>query len=609
MKKMLNEIRKAIILIKKTDRTIIAVIIIQAMLNSIYPYVSFVGIAAVIDCIIQEEINKIPYYLTAIVAVQGILSLLRFAADRVYQYKCVKIDEMIKYVLHKNILDIPFEIFQKPQTQEQIKQAESSFIYTGGYIPLLNYLLLLAQSLLSLIVGIAAIVGLCGGVNYRAFNSESKMNIYIFIMTFFLIVLLGYYIIYIVSKKYSDKSERQLSAIMEDEGKLSYYLFQVFNDYEKGKSVRLHKMRELIMGRYNKLFAESKHKNIVLLKINGKINFLTSFLTVMINCIIYAFVIWFSLLGYISIGQITIFINGMDEINAAAANIIRTYRLIQRQFSQLNKYLQIEELAEKETHAEGNKADCFGCSDHKIEFVDVGYKYENSEQWIFRHFNCTLSLDKTISIVGENGAGKTTLIKLLLGLYQPLEGKIFFDDCEISTLDKAVYRSLFSVVFQDFNLYAFPISDNIVAGKKREETMLRTVLEKAGLFGTVQKLPQKADTPLFSYDETGINLSGGERQRLAIARGLYKDALIWIMDEPTSALDPISEAEIFDDLNSILGNKPCIFISHRLSSCQMSDEILVIADGRIEERGNHETLLKEAGLYASMWNEQAKYFN
>lgn len=238
----------------------------------------------------------------------------------------------------------------------------------------------------------------------------------------------------------------------------------------------------------------------------------------------------------------------------------------------------------------------------------MGYKYENSEYWALRHFNYTFTFDRTLSIVGENGAGKTTLIKLLLGLYKPTEGKILLDNCELKKVNEKSYRNLFNVIFQDFNLYAFSIKDNIVAGKEKNDDMIREVLKKVNLYERVQKLPEKEGTPLFSYDENGINMSGGELQRLAIARGLYKNAPMWIMDEPTCALDPISEAEIFDNLKNILGNKPCIFISHRLSSCQMSDNILVLSNGKIEEQGTHKELLKKSGLYATMWEKQAKYF-
>lgn len=135
------------------------------------------------------------------------------------------------------------------------------------------------------------------------------------------------------------------------------------------------------------------------------------------------------------------------------------------------------------------------------------------------------------------------------------------------------------------------------------------VIRQAGLTDTVNSWPQKEHTRLYKNLGDGVNVSGGEAQKIAIARALYKDVPFVIMDEPTAALDPIAEAEIYESFDSLVQGKTAIFISHRMSSCKFCDEIIVFKDGEIVQKGSHEELLKELGLYQQLWNAQAQYYN
>lgn len=134
------------------------------------------------------------------------------------------------------------------------------------------------------------------------------------------------------------------------------------------------------------------------------------------------------------------------------------------------------------------------------------------------------------------------------------------------------------------------------------------VIEQVGLSQTVNSWPEKQHTRLYKNLGDGINVSGGEAQKIAIARALYKEAPFVIMDEPTAALDPIAEAEIYENFNSMIHDKTAIFISHRMSSCKFCDEIVVFENGEIVQKGKHEKLVEEAGLYQSLWNAQAQYY-
>lgn len=209
-----------------------------------------------------------------------------------------------------------------------------------------------------------------------------------------------------------------------------------------------------------------------------------------------------------------------------------------------------------------------------------------------------------------NGSGKTTMIKLLCRLYDPTEGFITLNSIDIKKYDYEEYLSLFSVVFQDFKLFSYTLGQNVAADIDYNSERAEECLVKSGFSERFFKLPKKLDTCLYKdFEEDGMEISGGEAQKNAIARALYKDALFIILDEPTAALDPIAEFEIYSKFNDIVGEKTAIYISHRLSSCRFCDDIAVFDEGKMIQRGSHDTLIMDVeGKYYELWDAQAQYY-
>lgn len=242
-----------------------------------------------------------------------------------------------------------------------------------------------------------------------------------------------------------------------------------------------------------------------------------------------------------------------------------------------------------------------------IEHVDFGYL---SGQQVLNDVTLSVEPGQKIALVGYNGSGKTTLVKLLLRLYDPDSGKIWYHGNDIRDYQVMAYRRSIGSVFQDFKIYAATLKENVLMdvedGSREESYLVEQALYDAHFTLEDNRLSYQIETPLTTeFEKDGINLSGGEAQKVAIARTLYRKQNLIIMDEPSSALDPLAEYRLNQELNEIAKDKTVIFISHRLSTVRDADCIYMMEKGRIVESGTHEELLMRDGKYAAMWKIQA----
>jgi ATP-binding cassette subfamily B protein len=272
----------------------------------------------------------------------------------------------------------------------------------------------------------------------------------------------------------------------------------------------------------------------------------------------------------------------------------------------LYEFLDIPDASYQGTLTTEKRAD----SDYQIEFNNVSFKYPGTENFALKNLNLKFNIGHRMAVVGMNGSGKTTMIKLLCRLYDPAEGEITLNGIDIKKYEYEEYINIFSVVFQDFKLFSFPLGQNTASSVMYDRGKAEKCLDKAGFGVRLTEMPNGLDTPLYKdFEEDGVEISGGEAQKIALARALYKDAPFIILDEPTAALDPIAEFEIYSRFNEIVGEKTAVYISHRLSSCRFCDDIAVFHEGNLIQRGGHETLLADKkGKYYELWNAQAQYY-
>lgn len=247
----------------------------------------------------------------------------------------------------------------------------------------------------------------------------------------------------------------------------------------------------------------------------------------------------------------------------------------------------------------------------ELEVRNVSFRYQSMSKDALHHINLNIKKGEKIALVGKNGSGKTTLVHLLLRLYDPDQGQLLYNGLDIRKLELEVYRDRFGIVFQDFNLYADTIRNNLfLGGESKNEEEISQIIREFGLENKIRALPDGMDTQLTrELSEDGVLLSGGQSQALAICRIYLTDHDIFILDEPTSALDPMAEAKFFENIKNIAAEKTVLFISHRLSSAKIADRIYMMEDGEIVEYGTHAQLMELDQKYAEMFEIQSQYYS
>ena len=258
--------------------------------------------------------------------------------------------------------------------------------------------------------------------------------------------------------------------------------------------------------------------------------------------------------------------------------------------------------------------DCENASPEEalIAFKGVGFSYYGQKHPVLHDISMTIHRNEKIAVVGHNGAGKTTFIKLLMRLYDVSEGKIQYFGRDIKELDLPEYRKLFGTAFQDYQVFAMTVAENVLMRRPegREDYLkAEDCLKRAGVYEKVCRLAHGMDTVLTKeFAEDGAVLSGGELQKIAVARAFAKDYEIAVFDEPSSALDPVAEYRLYENILKGCADKTVLFISHRLSTAVLADRIYLFENGRIVEQGSHEKLMGQNGKYADMFRKQAENY-
>jgi ATP-binding cassette, subfamily B, bacterial len=323
--------------------------------------------------------------------------------------------------------------------------------------------------------------------------------------------------------------------------------------------------------------------------------------------IAYAYIVWRTLVGAFSIGDLTFLAGSFLRLRSLLEGLLLGFSSTAGQALYLNDLFSFFEMRPEILSPEHPLAFPKPIREGFV-FEDVGFRYPGADRWAVRHLDFTLKAGEVVALVGENGAGKTTLVKLLTRLYDPDEGRILLDGRDLRDYDLDQLRGSMGVIFQDFVRYNFTAGDNIAVGRiaaRGDHARIARAARSSQADEVIAGLPAGYRQRIGKRFKNGVELSGGEWQKVAIARAYMREAEVLILDEPTAALDARAEFEVFQRFKELSKGKTAVLISHRFSSVRMADRIFVLADGKVEAAGTHEELLAKPGLYAELFELQA----
>lgn len=408
----------------------------------------------------------------------------------------------------------------------------------------------------------------------------------------------------------SSKNWRELHKKLSNKKRFSWYLKYGLTEWDRIKELRpfnaINNFYKKLVKTQEEIVREElkqKRKYTILETITDIFGVITSVATR-----IWLFIKIISTKGVFGIGNYVFYDNLISKMESSSAAIVNNFGDVVDDMVNIEDYFILVNLKSKlEKPQKAKKIDT--TTPPTIEFRNVSFTYPGKTKQVLTDVNFTLKANNKMAIIGVNGAGKTTLTKLLLRYYDPTKGDIFINGINLKQINIDDWYKTLAIIQQDFNNYPFQAVDNINLriGTKTDPKKLRQAIKSAEA-QFIWELPEKENTLLTRYFEDSVDLSGGQWQKIALARAFYKEAPLLIMDEPTSSIDARAEAEIFNNLWKMQKNKGAIVISHRFSTVRDADVILVLDKGKVIEKGTHNQLMQEKGIYHELFTKQAKSY-
>ncbi|MGI6744524.1 MAG: ABC transporter ATP-binding protein [Eubacteriales bacterium] len=420
------------------------------------------------------------------------------------------------------------------------------------------------------------------------------------------IVLLQNLIVLIINAK-KDKLDHEFDEEMSKNTKRVKYLSELTDDFEAGRDLRIYNGNAMVSDKYSNELLNSRKIEMRKQRCDFLIELAISLLGLGELFLIYLFAINKYAAGGLLLASFILYVSASKQIASSISEIVWVAGVLHTAsiyYDDFDKYLKIEE----KMRNTGTDKPVEGESAPFIEFRNVSFKYPNQTDYAIKDFSCKIDYGEHIAIVGDNGAGKSTFVKLLLRLYDPTDGAIYYKGKNIKEYDYDSYQEIFAPVFQDYVLNAFSIRENLIFDYTEREGLIKGTLQKTGMYDKIMEIGLDR-TYSRRFSEDGVELSGGEEQRLVISRAYCKNSNVVVLDEPTAAIDPLSERKLFQDVFDGIGNTTSIMISHRMSCSKFSSRIFVMERGKLAENGTHSELLNLGGLYASMYRRQAEYYS
>lgn len=561
--------------------------IIVGLVPVAYLYISELFLQSMYNILVDGTKSNYPLIICAIYLVVAVInSILTFYIAK----NIVRISYLVERQLENELINFSNKIelinFENREFHDSYQNA------TNGIQRVSKLLLILPSMLTQIIAAISILVFI------------SKTSI-----VFSVIFFVGTIPLMLLDAKYGRK-RWQLNKEQALENRQEEYYEKILTTDEYGKELRLFSLQNFFYLKWEKLYDKLFNQRMKLVEkklFTGILGQLNTPITILLMLV---FLVKKAGEGVLKVVDINVYVNASQSFAIIIYQLFGTITDTYENLLYMNDYFTfVDKISGGEYEHDSNKIVYTGKNDASlITLKNVSFKYDNSDSYTLKDINLSVNEGEVIAIVGCNGSGKTTLSKILLGIFNPNEGSVTVNNNYICDIK---HESAY--IMQDFVKYNFSVKENIALGNIKEienEKKIYDIAVEAQCDEFVDKFKDNYDTILGKgYDDNGIDLSGGQWQRIGIARGLFANSKLIVLDEPTASLDPKTEAGLYKQIKELTHNHTMIMISHRLGSTKLVDRIIVLDEGRIVEMGTHENLMKENGLYASMYNKQAKWYD
>lgn len=569
-KNYINLYLKSLILVYKSSKILTLFMVLTVPLQAIIPSLTILLANHLLNSLIKENIS----FILGLVVIWGILFILNNILTPLNTLLQGLLTDKLTYEINSSLMKKSKELqsisfFENSDFFDDIELISSE----SSWRPV--NLLVFGTSVISNTISLITMMILL-----------SSFNIWISIAIIIAIIPQG-----IIFYKIQQQAFETLVSNSSESRKLSYYS-NILLSSEFIKEVRLFNSYNFFIDKYKKVF----FKIVESVKKNKLKHFIIStiflFITASISVASFIYIIFGIKNKIFEIGAILVFSNSIIYALQNVSRIVEESSLLYDTLLYMEKYFNFINL--KNNFNLGTKK--FNDNFQKIEFKNVSFKYENSDNYALKNISFCINKGEKIAIVGENGSGKSTMVKLLLKLYNLEEGNIYIDSNDFKDIEINNYRNKFSAVFQDFSKYDLTLDENIYISdinKKYVETDIINVLNELDINENNLK-------KLLGKKFNGEDLSGGQWQKIAIARALFSNKEILVLDEPTASLDPKIENKIYQDFLKLTENKTVLFITHRLATVKKADKVLVIKNGEILGFDTHNNLMENNNYYKDL---------
>lgn len=590
----------------RLEKRLVPISVVVAIVMAVMPFVNIWFTSKIIDLLdMGAQINELILYIALAVGINLVLFFFNyFLGDMYYMYRSLMYNKELQNISSK-LYKIEYHKLENSSFKELVhKHSEAQDRVFSSFVQFSWMLRDFLSGMITLIISVIIIIPLFKIGFTKTGNTYFERPA--FLLTIFGSIAIMVVIILIVALK-MNKAWFKASDEYSQLDRMFYYFLNMFSNYNTGKEIRLYKEQNLIEHAATDILLTDGEKLLKKVSLNSaKSSSFIAILGAVVGFGIYLFIGVKGLYGLFGIGSLVLYCGSFMQIINGIMKMAATFGKTEEMVPLVNYYFDIMKTENEMTYG-GKELDL--TDKFEIEFKNVSFRYPGSNNYSLKNINLKINNGEHLAVVGRNGSGKTTFIKLMCRLYDVTEGEILINGVNIKDYTEESINRLYSVVFQDFQMFSLPVSDNISADKKYDRERMLDCLEQANIKDRILNMPNKENSYLYKdIDKTGVEISGGEAQKLALARALYKNSPVVILDEPTAALDPVAENEIYNRFNSFVENKTAIYISHRLSSCVFCSRIAVFDNARLAETGTHSQLLENKEKYSELWNAQAQYY-